>query len=240
VLVMYRDPLSEEDGLLRSGNVVQFEEGLKIDFSLWPVEMLRRITAKAELPDEFDAGYQVLLDKDHLTDGLKPPTYRAYIPKPPTETEYRESIEDFLLVAIYVAKYFRRDDMMAAKFVMENFMRHEHLLPMLEWHMEIEHGWSVKPGLYGRRLKKWLRPDLWAKLEATYTGTGLEENWEALYRTIELMREVATEVGERLGYVYPEEMYQKAMGYLEKVRKQDLTPPQNRQPHHQPQHPKHP
>ena len=32
VLVMYRDPLTEEDGLLKSGNVVQFEEGLKIDF----------------------------------------------------------------------------------------------------------------------------------------------------------------------------------------------------------------
>ncbi len=46
VLVMYRDPLSQEDGLLTSGNVVQFESGLKIDFSLWPVEKLRRIVAQ--------------------------------------------------------------------------------------------------------------------------------------------------------------------------------------------------
>jgi aminoglycoside 6-adenylyltransferase len=47
VLVMYRDPLTEEDGLLKSGNVVQFEGGLKIDFSLWPGEKLQRIAAQA-------------------------------------------------------------------------------------------------------------------------------------------------------------------------------------------------
>jgi len=221
VLVMYRDPLTEEDGLLTSCNVVQFEDGLKIDFSLWPVEMLRRITAQPVLPDEFDAGYRVLLDKDQLTAGLRPPTYQAYIPKPPTETEYRESIEDFLLVAIYVAKYFWRDDMMAAKFVMENFMQHEHLLPMLEWHLELAHDWSVKPGLYGRRLKKWLRPDLWADLESTYTGASLPDNWLALYNTIALMRKTAREVGTRLSYPYPEDMDRRTMAYLKKIENQE-------------------
>jgi len=41
-----------------------------------------------KLAEEFDAGYRPLLDKDHLTDGLKPPTYTAYIPAPPAETDY--------------------------------------------------------------------------------------------------------------------------------------------------------
>jgi aminoglycoside 6-adenylyltransferase len=220
VLVMYRDPLSEEDGLLTSGNVVQFEEGLKIDFSLWPVEKLRRIAAQAQLPDEFDAGYRVLLDKDQLTAGLQPPSYRAYIPKPPTGTEYGESIEDFFLVAIYVAKYLWRDDLMAAKYLMENAMKHEHLLPMLEWHVELEHDWSVKTGLYGRRLKKWLRPDLWADLESTYTGMSVPDNWVALDHTITLMRKVAGEVGSRLGYVYPAEMDRRTMAYIKKIENQ--------------------
>ena len=217
LLVMYRDPLTEEDGLFTSGNVVQFEEGLKIDFSLWPGEKLRRIAAQAQLPDEFDAGYRVLLDKDQLTARLRPPSYQAYIPKPPTETEYGESIEDFFLVAIYVAKYLWRDDVMAAKFVMENFMRHEHLLPMLEWHLELEQDWSVKPGLYGRRLKQWLRPDLWVDLESTYTGASLPDNWAALYHTIALMRKVASEVGSRLGYPYPKELDRRTMVYIKEI-----------------------
>ena len=217
---MYRDPLTEQDGLLTSGNVVQFEEGLKIDFSLWPVEKLRRIAAQPKLPDEFDAGYRVLFDKDQLTNALQPPSYQAYIPKPPTETEYREGIEDFFLVAIYVAKYFWRDDMVAAKHLMENFMRQEHLLPMLVWRMEQEHNWSVKPGLYGRRLKQWLRPDLWDDLESTYTGMSLADNWLALYNTIALLRKTAGEVGSLMGYSYPEDMDRRTMAYLKKIENQ--------------------
>jgi aminoglycoside 6-adenylyltransferase len=88
VLALYRDPLIADKGLERSGYVTQYENGLKIDFSLWPVELLQRVGAEVNLPAEFDAGYQVLLDKDHLTTGLKPPGYAAYIPTPPTEAKY--------------------------------------------------------------------------------------------------------------------------------------------------------
>jgi aminoglycoside 6-adenylyltransferase len=220
VLALYRDPLEPQDGFLKSGNVTQYENGLKIDFTLWPVEILQNVAASPLLPPEFDAGYQVLLDKDHLTNGLKPPTYRAYIPKPPTENEYQETIEVFFLDATYVAKYLWRDDLVAAKFIMDNFMKQEHLRPMLEWHYEIDHQWSVKPGPYGRRMKKWLRRDLWMDLEDTYTGAGLEENWEVLFKTIALMRKTAIEVGDRLGFAYPHEKNQRTIAYLQKVKKQ--------------------
>ena len=158
LLVRYADPIGSEGGLECSSFVVQYEDGLKIDFSLWPVDLLKRVVAAPELSDEFDAGYLVLLDKDHLTDGLKPPTYHAYIPKPPTETEYLTRIELLFHNATYVAKFLWRDDLVAARFCMENGMLQADFLPMLEWRSEIDHGWSVKPGLYGRRLKRWIRP----------------------------------------------------------------------------------
>jgi len=220
VLVVYRDPLEPQDGFLKSGYVSQYENGLKIDFTLWPVEILKKITADAHLPAEFDAGYRVLLDKDHMTDELKPPTFRAYIPIPPAEAEYQEAIEVFFLEATYVAKYLWREDMMAAKFIMDNFMKQEHLRPMLEWHLEINHQWGVKPGPYGRRLKKWLRSDLWTELENTYTGAGLEENWEAMFKTIALMRKTATEVGDCLGFAYPHDIDRRTVAYLLKVKNQ--------------------
>lgn len=218
VLVLYRDPVENDNGALKSGYVIQFEDGLKIDFSLWDIEILRRIIASPQPDPEFDAGYRILLDKDHLTEALPPPTYSAYIPKPPTETEYRERVEMFLLDATYVAKLLWRDDVMAAKFLLDNFMKHEHLLPVLEWHIELEHNWTVKPGLYGRRIKKWLRPDLWKDLESIYVGAGLEENWDALFKSIALMRKAANEVGERLGYTYPTEMERKTVVHLQKVK----------------------
>ena len=218
VLVLYRDPLEPYYGFLKSGYVTQYENNLKIDFSLWPVEILQRVAAGPVLPPEFDAGYQVLLDKDHLTDGLKPPAYTAYIPKRPAETEYQEAVEVFFLEATYVAKLLWRDDLMAAKYILDNMMKQEHLRPMLEWHLETDHQWSVKPGPYGRRLKQWLRQDLWTELEGTYSGAGLEENWQALDRTIDLLRRVALEVGERLGYAYPHDLDRRTVAYLQKVK----------------------
>ena len=218
VLAMYRDPMHEEDGMNWSGNVVQFEDGFKIDFTLWPVEMMRKVAQHETLPPEFDAGYQVLLDKDGLTEGIKPPSYQSYIPQPPTEARYREEIENFFLCTTYVAKYLLRDDVMAAKFLLDGEMKHENLRPLLEWHIEIENDWKVKPGNYGRRIKKWLRPDLWADLESTYAGAGIEENWQALFRLMDLIHKVGIEVGEKLGFTYPESIEQRMRIYLAKMK----------------------
>jgi aminoglycoside 6-adenylyltransferase len=218
VLAMYRDPMYEEDGMHWSGNVVQFEEGLKIDFTLWPLDMMRKTARQDPLPDEFDAGYQVLLDKDGLTDGIRPPSYQGYLPQPPTQARYHEEIENFFLCATYVAKYLLRDDVMAAKFLLDGEMKHENLRPLLEWHMAMENDWKIKPGNNGRRMKKWLRPDLWSVLEGTYTGAGIEENWQAMYRLMDLMHTVGVEVGEKFGFAYPAEIEQRMRVYLSKLR----------------------
>ena len=218
VLVVYRDPLEPYHGFAKSAYVTQYENGLKIDFSLWPLGLVRRIAAAPQLPAEFDAGYRVLLDKDGLTAGLKPPTYRAYIPTPPTASQYDETIEVFFLEATYVAKLLRRDDLMAAKHILDELMKQEHLRPMLEWRGEIDQGWALKPGPYGRRLKQWLRPDLWAELESTYTGAGLEANWDALIKTMALFRRVAIEVGEHFGYAYPHDLERRVLAYLQAVK----------------------
>lgn len=221
VLVVYRDPLTCENGLPQSGYITQYENGLKIDFTLWTVERLRSLTASPDLPDEFDAGYRVILDKDDFTARLKPPTYKAYIPKLPTEAEYLTLIETFFLDCIYTAKYLWRDDLVAAKHLLDHFIKQDYLLPMLEWRSEIDHGWSVKPGPFGRHLKQWVRPDLWTALESTYAGANLDDNWAALDTSIDLLRTVAVEVGAHLGYAYPHDLEQRAVTYVRKIKALD-------------------
>ena len=218
VLVGFWDPIGLEYGFERSGNVIQYEDDLKIDFTLWPVEILRRIEEEPELPDELDAGYAILLDKDGLTNGLKAPTYQGYIPTPPTEEAYQLTIEEFFVDSAYVAKSLWRDELMPAKWVLECSMKQAYLRPMLEWLIEIEHDWSVKPGNLGKGLKKRLPPEIWSELEDTYVGGGVEENWEGLFRTIGLFRKVAIEVGEHLGYAYPNELDGRMMAHLQKVK----------------------
>jgi aminoglycoside 6-adenylyltransferase len=89
---------------------------------------------------------------------------------------------------------------------------------MLEWRIELEHGWALRPGAYGRGLERLLPDELWAELAATYLGVDTEESWEALTNTAALFREVATEVGDALGYSYPERVDAGVAGYLIDVR----------------------
>jgi aminoglycoside 6-adenylyltransferase len=222
VLAVYRDPLEPYLGFLQAGYVTQYESGLKIDFRVWPVALLQRIVDEPQLPDELDAGYRILLEKEHLTDALKQPTFAAYIPKPPTLDRYQEIIELFYLDAAYVAKFLWRGDVLAAKHVLDNYIKQDYLRPMLEWRIEIDHNWSVKPGPYMRGLQRWLRRDLWNELKTTYTGAVLEDNWDALDKTVVLFRSVASEVGASLGYPYPRDLDRGALAYLDKVKRLDV------------------
>jgi len=216
ILVVYWDPLIPDStfGIEKCSNVTQYADGLKIDFTLWPVSLFQKIAAAPVLAAELDAGYQVLLDKDRLAAALRPPTFTAYIPKPPTLTAYLTHINDFLSDAPYVAKCLWRDELMPAKWCLDYDMKHIYLRQMLEWRIEIEHEWSIPVGFLGKGLKSHLSNDLWSQLEQTYAGAQLADNWDALAKTMTLFRQVAIEVGEQLGFSYPEDLHERVEGYV--------------------------
>ena len=220
VLVVYWDPIHPAPGysIERTANVTQYQDGLKIDFSLWPVELLRRIAEAPVLPAYLDAGYTVLVDKDHLTDGMKAPTYTAYIPARPDDDTYQTMVEEFFSDAPYVAKCLWRDELMPAKWCLECDMKHKYLRQMLEWRVECDHNWSAPVGALGKGLKKRLPPEIWLQLERTYVGAGIDENWEALFRTIDLYRQVAIDVADHLGYAYPHDLDRRVTAYVQQVK----------------------
>lgn len=220
VLVVYWDPIHSdpEHGDEITANVTQYADGLKIDFTLWPVEYFQKIVHAPSLQAELDAGYRVLLDKDHLTDEMKPPAYQAYIPTPPTNDVYQLLINDFFTDAPYMAKCLLRGELLPARWCLDYDMKHVHLRPMLEWHVGVESNWSVPTGSLGKGLKKQLPPEIWAQLEDTYAGASTRENWEALFRTMALFRRVAMDVGAGLGYAYPMELDQRVTAFVEKMQ----------------------
>lgn len=199
------------------GRLVLYDDHVKIDYMIWPVTLLRTVVERQELPDLLDWGYRALVDKDVLTAGLPAPTCTAHIPARPTEQEYLAVVEEFWWESTYVAKNLWRDDLMQAKYNIDVVMRHEVLLQMLEWRIELDHNWSWKPGPAGKGLKQYLPPDLWAELEKTWVGEGIEENWAALFAMTALFRRVASEVASALGYTYPSVLDQGVTAYLEKT-----------------------
>jgi aminoglycoside 6-adenylyltransferase len=221
VLVVYWDPIHPNPifGMAQCGNVTQYADGLKIDFTLWSVALFQQIVAAPELPAELDAGYQVLLDKDHLTVTLRAPTFTAYVPKPPSLATYQTLINDFLSDAPYVAKCLWRDELLPAKWCLDYDMKHIYLRQLLEWRIEIDQHWSVPVGFLGKGLKKRLPPDIWDQVEQTCVGARVADNWEALARTMALFRQVAVQVGEDLGYAYPDDLHQRVWAYVEQIKR---------------------
>ena len=118
-----------------------------------------------------------------------------------------------------MAKHLWRDDLLPAKYNLDYMMKHYMLRKMIEWHIEVEHNWSLKPGVHGKGLKKLLDPNTWSALESTYVGASLEDNWNALFRTVDLFRVTAAAVADALGYTYPEELDSRVTQYLQTVRR---------------------
>lgn len=63
--------------------LVLYEDGTKIDYTLWSVALLQGIATDPQLPDELDAGFRILLDKDGLTSGIADPTYSTHTTSAP-------------------------------------------------------------------------------------------------------------------------------------------------------------
>jgi aminoglycoside 6-adenylyltransferase len=217
VLVLYRDPVQTEFDFKRFIRVVQYEDGLKIDFTLCPVGLLKRTASEPKAPGHLDDGYKVILDKDGLTGGMAAPTYQVFVPTVPTAAEYHTCVEHFFTNAPYVAKYIRRGDLFPLNSMLY-IMRDERLRLMLEWRVEIDHNWSLKTGFYGKGLVKYLTPEIIGELEDTFTGSGEDAYWNALFRIIDLFRKVAREVGQRLGYTYPEDLDERVVKYVYKIK----------------------
>jgi aminoglycoside 6-adenylyltransferase len=198
--------------------LVLYDDGTKIDYTLWPVALLERVVQEPKLTELLDTGYRVLVDKDDLAYRLPPPTYTAHIPAKPTEREFDLLVEEFWWETIYVAKNLRRDQLLPAKYSLDVVMKLQLLVKLLEWRVEIDHDWSLKPGLLGKGLKALLDHETWSALADTYTGPDLDENWQALFKTTALFRRIAGEVADRLGYSYPDDLDQRVTAYLQAVR----------------------
>lgn len=210
---------SELHGVTTHFRSVVYEDGVRVDYTVWPDALLERVAEAGALPECLDVGYRVLVDKDHRTASWKPPAQKAHIPAPPTRAEYEALLEEFWWDAIIAAKGLWRGDVVFAKFVLDYEAKFVALRRILEWRIELDHDWSLRPGAYGRGLERLLPADIWSELAHTYVGTELEANWDALFRTAALLRRVATEVGDALGYAYPKDVDEAVSARLREVRR---------------------
>lgn len=187
---------------------VVYDDGVKVDWTLWPATV-PALVAEQGLTHDLDVGYRVLLDKDGATERWAQPTYRAHIPRKPAEPEYVALVEEFWWSATYVAKARARGEQFFLRFVLDVDLTHGVLRRMLEWLIETGRDWKWKPGAYGRGIERELPSGLADELAAAYGS---------FERTVALFRRAALEVGEALGYTYPQYADDAVAAWIEKLR----------------------
>lgn len=192
--------------------MVQYIDGVKVDFKIYSVDQFKSEAAKEKLPEDWDIGYSIIADKDQITKHLQPPTHQISIIKKPSFEEFQEVVKDFWWDVTYLPKCLARKDLFYLKFMVEKIIRVEYLIPMIEWYIASNNNWQITTNKYGRLFQKYLTTDEWEKLEETFAGSKIEENWIACGKILDIFDEMAKEVAIKLDFNYDKD---KAMAIKE-------------------------
>lgn len=172
-------------------------------------------------PDDYDNGFQVLIDKTGITRGLNPPTYSRFTIKKPGETEFTVLVNEFWWNAHYVPKYLWREELPFARYMLDVQLRYSFLHQIIDWYIGMQNGWSVATGPHGRKFKDFLDTATWAELEKTYAGADLQETWSAFFHLVALFRRLALETGNNLGYKYPLGVDNEVMQFCHRIKEKE-------------------
>jgi aminoglycoside 6-adenylyltransferase len=179
---MQDPPPSDDSGF---GYLMQFADGNRIDLGIYPLDALGERVS--------DSLTMVLLDKDGIVGPLDPPSERDYLPQPPTAKAFADCCNEFWWVCPYVAKGLWRQEILYAKTMLDQVLR-EQLMKMLAWHIGVQTGFRRNPGKFGKHFQRYLEPEMWRMVEATYAGANYDHTWDALFAMCDLFERIAVPV----------------------------------------------
>jgi len=179
-----------------------FDGYFKVDFSFYPIVLLHSLATVETLPDDYNIGYQILLDKDGILTKMPGPSFKGFIVQKPDEGIFMQNVNEFWFECYHVAKHLFRNDLWTAK--LRDIATKELLRQMLEWQASSERDWKFSPKNYGKEMKSWLNENSWKALHGCFGKFDQRDSWLALNNTIELFRKAATGTANHLKYEYNE------------------------------------
>ncbi len=73
--------------------LVLYADGVRIDFSIYTISAFLSKASQSQLPEHWNVGYKILLDKEGITKILPSPTHTAYNISLPTEVEFTKVVK---------------------------------------------------------------------------------------------------------------------------------------------------
>ena len=182
-----------------------FEDGNRIDLTLCPKEHIQEWV-------DSEAGFTVLEDEKGLFESYSPSPKRFWI-HPATETDFKNSCNEFWWVSAYVVKGICRHQVIYAMDHLYGICQQE-LLKVLAWQVAADEG-KVDVGKNYKYLFNYLPNTKEKEFSSLVDFSSLDKITQSLFATMELFHQEAQFLAKKMGFDYDKEVAEKMIEYAE-------------------------
>lgn len=182
-----------------------FEDGNRIDLTLCPKEHIQEWV-------DSETGFIVLVDEKGLFESYSPSPERYWI-TPATETDFKNSCNEFWWVSSYVVKGICRYQVIYATDHLYGICQQE-LLKVLAWQVASDKG-TVDIGKNYKYLFNYLPAEKEKEFLSLLDFSNIEKLTQSLFATMELFHQEAQFLAQKMGFDYEKEVAEKMIQYAE-------------------------
>ena len=206
-LDQFGKPVIEQEVTLghRRLYLMLFEDGNRIDLTLCPQEHMQEWV-------DSEAGFTVLEDKKGLFESYSPNPQR-YWRSPATETDFKNSCNEFWWVSAYVVKGICRNQLIYATDHLYGICQQE-LLKVLAWQVASDRG-AVDIGKNCKYLFNYLPTEKEKEFSSLLDFASLDKIIQSLFATMQLFHQEAQSLAQKMGFDYDKEVAEKMIEYAE-------------------------
>ena len=182
-----------------------FEDGNRIDLTLCPQEHMQEWV-------DSEAEFIVLEDKKGLFESYSPSPQRFWM-SPASETDFKNSCNEFWWVSAYVVKGICRKQVIYATDHLYGICQQE-LLKVLAWQVASDRG-VVDIGKNCKYLFNYLPTEKEKEFSSLLDFASLDKIIQSLFATMQLFHQEAHSLAQKMGFDYDKEVAEKMIEYAE-------------------------
>ena len=182
-----------------------FEDGNRIDLTLCLKEQIQEWV-------DSEAGFTVLEDEKGLFESYSPSPKRFWI-TPATETDFKNSCNEFWWVSAYVVKGICRKQVIYATDHIYGICQQE-LLKVLAWQVASDRG-TVDVGKNYKYLFSYLPVEKEKECSNLLDFSSSDKITQSLFATMDLFHQEAQSLAQKMGFNYDKEVAERMIEYAE-------------------------
>ena len=182
-----------------------FEDGNRIDLTLCPKEHIKEWV-------DSEVEFIVLEDKKGLFESYSPSPQRFWM-SPASETDFKNSCNEFWWVSAYVVKGICRKQVIYAADHLYGICQQE-FLKILAWQVASDKG-TVDVGKNYKYLFNYLPTEKEKEFSDLLDFSNIEKITQSLFATMELFHQEAQSFAQKMGFDYDKEVAEKMIQYAE-------------------------